>query len=711
MTTKQTKFELRMVPPQCPRWQTSSAAPSSRHGPDSESQVAAIRARLLAWYDANARTLPWRAPPQTHMQTDKTKQEKDQEEEQDQGSRVDWVQDKRNRRNLDLTRDDSRNQSDDQSDQQDSCMDQIQLHRSQSKNLTRDRGYDVWVSEIMLQQTQVATVIRYYTRWMDSWPSIADLAAATPEQVQEAWRGLGYYSRARRLREAAVKVHRELGGALPRSAKELQAQIPGVGPYTAAAIASIAYNEPVGLVDGNVVRVLTRLFAIGADVAGSVAAVCAEERASTSGEAKPVTEPAPTEVSEAKPPIKSTSTKPALKSSSSSSAAATGRAVPVENILWSIANRLVDATRPGDFNQAMMELGATVCTPTSPQCGSCPLQTECMAYRDQERSPDQSAEHLARNCGLCLPADAWANGNPSVTLYPRKLKKTRQREEHAAVCIVVDRHTGPVDRYLMVRRPDKGLLANLWEFPTCSLPNAGATDTEAAAGDESSDDSDSEGRATLPSNRRRSSSSSTTTETKVDAAAGASATATLMAAARKQTLDESAAQSTHDALAQVCRATTNGYLESTLLGGLVPLADVIDEKSRKAVGSTVHLFSHIRQTYHVEVVDLKASVAPDVLLSQLQVESRWLTANDMLASAVPTAVMKAFELFTQAAQKTSKSLKTVHAEAESKTATPTPRVKRRASQPPSASATPSIASFLVKRSRVVKSETVDVSDD
>ncbi|XP_061307393.1 adenine DNA glycosylase isoform X1 [Pezoporus flaviventris] len=127
------------------------------------------------------------------------------------------------------------------------------------------RAYAVWVSEIMLQQTQVATVIDYYNRWMQKWPTLQALAQASLEEVNELWAGLGYYSRGKRLQEAARKVVSELAGQMPRTAEDLQKLLPGVGRYTAAAIASISYGQATGVVDGNVIRVLCRLRCIGAD--------------------------------------------------------------------------------------------------------------------------------------------------------------------------------------------------------------------------------------------------------------------------------------------------------------------------------------------------------------------------------------------------------------------------------------------------------------
>ncbi|HEX4512340.1 MAG TPA: A/G-specific adenine glycosylase [Polyangiaceae bacterium] len=183
--------------------------------------------------------------------------------------------------------------------------------------------YAVWVSEMMLQQTQVATVRDYYERWMKRFPTVAALARSDEDDVLHAWQGLGYYSRARNLRNGARAVVTEHGGRVPSTVEALRA-LPGIGPYSAGAIASIAYGVRAALVDGNVVRVLCRLFGLRGDPSRG----------------------------------------------------------PLKNDLWRLAERLVPEDAPGDFNQALMELGATTCTPRSPNCDACPLSRECVAHRD-----------------------------------------------------------------------------------------------------------------------------------------------------------------------------------------------------------------------------------------------------------------------------------------------------------------------------------------
>lgn len=253
---------------------------------------------------------------------------------------------------------------------------------------------------------------------MGKWPTLAALASADEADVHTAWAGLGYYSRGTRLWKGAQKVVNELGGRMPRTAEALQKQLPGVGPYTAAAIASIAFGERRGVVDGNVIRVFARLRAIGADSASDVA----------------------------------------MKH------------------FWRLADTVVDPDRPGDFNQALMELGATCCTPKSPSCGDCPIAAFCMARQDAaaKRTPAAGA---ATSCSLCLPSQEAAtssqqdDGYPAVTIYPRKRKKAPVLEQKVAVLLCQKPdvpsggHEAAAPALLLTRRPAKGLMPNLWTFP------------------------------------------------------------------------------------------------------------------------------------------------------------------------------------------------------------------------------------------------------
>jgi A/G-specific adenine glycosylase len=252
----------------------------------------AFRRRLLAWYDANARDLPWR----------------------------------------------------------------------------KDRDpYRVWVSEIMLQQTRVAAVVEHYHQFLRRFPTIKKLAAAREASVLAAWSGLGYYRRARMLHAAAKVVARERAGKFPESAEGWR-ELPGIGRYTAAAIASIAFGEPVAVVDGNVERVLQRIS--GGQIAGEQ--------------------------------------------------------------LWESAKNFLDRGRPGDFNQAMMELGATVCTPRAPSCLTCPVVETCLTRGELMGGP--------------------------------KAVRQKKREIHYAL----DLRNGSV--LLVQRGKDASLMAGMWELPEIAAP-------------------------------------------------------------------------------------------------------------------------------------------------------------------------------------------------------------------------------------------------
>ncbi len=248
--------------------------------------------------------------------------------------------------------------------------------------------YRVWVSEIMLQQTRVEAVIPYYERFLAAFPDPAALAAAPDNLLLKLWEGLGYYARARNLREAARRITQERGGRLPGTAAEWAA-LPGVGRYTAGAIASIAFGERTPVVDGNVKRALARLFAI-------------EE------------------------PVD----------------AAAG-----EKAIWDLAGRLVPRAAPGDFNEAVMELGARVCLPRRPRCGECPVARWCEA----------------RRLGLAgrLPARRPRKSTPHYEIVAAALRDSR-------------------GRYLLGRRPPSSMLGGLWEFPGGKV-EPGETHAEALA--------------------------------------------------------------------------------------------------------------------------------------------------------------------------------------------------------------------------------------
>ncbi len=246
---------------------------------------------------------------------------------------------------------------------------------------TRD-AYAIWVSEIMLQQTQVATVIPYFERFLRRFPTVADLAAAPLDDVLALWAGLGYYRRAKHLHNCACTVVNVYGGIFPTDAAALQT-LPGIGRYTAAAIASIAADQSVAVLDGNVKRVLARLLAMRVDVSQPAA----------------------------------------------------------EARLWDIAENLVPPARPGDYNQAIMELGATVCLPQKPHCDACPVRSLCRAAaigRQHEIPPKR----------------------------PTRVTPTLHCAAAAIRC---------GKRWLLVQRPHEGLWNGLWELPTIwNAPPSGA---------------------------------------------------------------------------------------------------------------------------------------------------------------------------------------------------------------------------------------------
>ena len=200
--------------------------------------------------------------------------------------------------------------------------------------------YSVWLSEIILQQTRVAQGTPYYLKFLETFATVADLAAASEESVLRIWQGLGYYSRARNLHKCAKVVVEKYGGEFPSSYEALL-ELPGIGPYTAAAIASICFNEAVPVVDGNVYRVLARVFNIQEDIAGGASF----------------------------------------------------------KVFYNQAASLMDTKQPGEFNQALMELGATVCSPKSPGCDNCPIQHSCEGFRLnlQESLPIKTKKIKKRN--------------------------------------------------------------------------------------------------------------------------------------------------------------------------------------------------------------------------------------------------------------------------------------------------------------------------
>ncbi|KAF9953050.1 hypothetical protein BGZ70_000384 [Mortierella alpina] len=472
-----------------------------------------VHDHLLAWYDIHHRKLPWRC---------------------------DYVQE-------------------DPVAHKDASSSEKDVDEQAAAAAAGQRAYEVWVSEIMCQQTQVATVIPYYNTWMAKWPTLADLAAADIEDVNKVWTGLGYYSRASRLHLGAQKVLKQFKGILPRDPVLLEKEVPGVGRYTAGAIVSHAYNVPAELVDGNVIRVLSRLRAIGGDV----------------------------------------------------------KSPKVIDLHWLIAKELVHQDRPGCFNQSLMELGAVICTPQNPKCDECPVQTSCRAYaetldarrsrkealgtsqkRNIEKADEYSEDDDDDACQLCLP-ESQVEGKDQglVTQYPRKAAKKAPRDEECAVSILerVRKDTQSdtlVSEFLLVKRPDKGLLAGMWEFPTVEQDQLRAHNNNL-------NNSNKEESSTY---QQRSSSS------------------------RK-------------------------YLTETLGQNWI---DESKSVQLRDLGSVQHLFSHIRKVYHVEWVlvsestaDVNSCAPPAETETEIQgkrPELVWLTAEELASAAIPTGINKTFQL-------------------------------------------------------------------
>ncbi|WAA08786.1 A/G-specific adenine glycosylase [Fervidibacillus albus] len=239
----------------------------------------------------------------------------------------------------------------------------------------KDRDpYKVWVSEVMLQQTRVDTVIPYFHNFLERFPTIDDLASADEQTLLKAWEGLGYYSRVKNLHAAVKEVKSRYGGVVPKD-KEAFSQLKGVGPYTTGAVLSIAYGLPLPAVDGNVMRVLSRIFLIEEDISK-------------------------------------------------------GR---TKKLFEEIAQRIVSVDDPSSFNQGLMELGALICKPTNPACLLCPVKDFCIAY---ERGREKD-----------LPVKTKGKKGKTIQMTAAVLQST----DGAKV--------------LLRKRPSKGLLADLWEFP------------------------------------------------------------------------------------------------------------------------------------------------------------------------------------------------------------------------------------------------------
>ncbi|HET8865849.1 MAG TPA: A/G-specific adenine glycosylase [Gracilimonas sp.] len=248
-----------------------------------------------------------------------------------------------------------------------------QHHKRQMPWRNEPDPYKIWVSEIMLQQTRVDQATPYFRNFISLFPTVYDLAKAEQQEVLKAWEGLGYYSRARNLHNAAKDVVKNYDGKLPKNYDEI-IKLKGIGPYTAAAVTSIAFNKPNAVVDGNVIRVLTRYFGIEEDT----------------------------------------------------------RSSKTRNKIQNFANELIDRDQPGDFNQALMELGSEVCTPSNPDCGNCPVQAGCIAAK------------MAKTDSIPYKSPA------------------KKKPHHVIGVGIIEGEDG---KLLIALRPEDAMLGGLWEFP------------------------------------------------------------------------------------------------------------------------------------------------------------------------------------------------------------------------------------------------------
>ncbi|KAH8878467.1 Adenine DNA glycosylase [Schistosoma japonicum] len=402
------------------------------------------------------------------------------------------------------------------------------------------RGYAVWVSEVMLQQTQVKTVVDYYNRWMKKWPNVDDLAAASLDDVNSIWSGLGYYSRARLLHEGAKKIVNECNGVLPQSADILKSTIPGVGRYTAGAIASIAFGQVcTPALDGNVMRVLTRVRQIGSPI-----------QLHTSIE-----------------------------------------------YLWNLAAELVDPYRPGDFNQALMELGAVCCTPKHPNCTKCPLNEVglCGSYNEWTNKVSNVVSTDLEDCHLCIDRSVYQK-SLGVMNYPVKLSKREPRKQNTIILVTyTSRQENEMIKYyyLLLQRPKTGLLAGLWEFPSYTI------DTNDKVTDDSCQTNQIQSYIPL-------------------------------------------------VISRITNVLNNSSFNITS----------VDELNVKPIGEVFHIFSHIHMTYIVyelkieQQQDLSASLNKNATTISTSCDwppslysGRWVSRDDLNDSAVSTATRKIFAHF------------------------------------------------------------------
>ena len=581
----------------------------------SAAETDACRTGLLAWYAENRRPLPWRGDPYDVVMAARAKNKsaspEDEAEVDDNGH-------------------DNDNEDEDDKDKKATDGEHTAVAVDEDKDKVYvtppTSAYGTWVSEVMLQQTRVDTVVPYWYRWMERWPTLGSLAAAEPDEVNAVWAGLGYYRRAQQLLKGAKQVAAKAAAgqdpALPTTVKELK-EVPGIGPYTAGAISSIANSQAEPIVDGNVLRVMARLRALRCELSSK----------------------------------------------------------DMETHAWALAADLVDPKQPGDFNQAVMELGATVCKPTNPDCGNCPVKNICQARR-------LTTGNNARERGEADENGLGADGLPvDVTYFPVRAAKKRPRELILSVGVLVDASAPPTEyspadaaaatatstetahahtkgkeiekRYLFVRRPAGGLLQNQWEFPNVVLwEEAVPARARKAATTKKGKD---KGKVTVVP----ATDTGTEISSSVDAAVYPSREdvpeqpeaklAPLPAYLERVT----GCSWIHDPLA--FSADEDGT--SPVLGPYIlttfPTVETGEEKGKSSSSSIdpiVHVFSHQKHTMHVSVVPVHVMpVQPDSSSANtLFREVRWMSAAEICKAGVTSGCKKILLAVEKAGKKAKK---------------------------------------------------------
>lgn len=517
-------------------------------------ELVTTRRELLEWYDANRRKLPWRGDPPPYLTTTTHTSQKKKNAAKA-GALAAFLK-----------------------PQEDAVKQEIQEDAVECAASPRKvQPYETWVSEIMLQQTRVDTVVEYFLRWIDKFPTVAALAEANEEDVNALWAGLGYYRRARMLHAGAKYVVENFGGELPSTVEQLLT-IPGIGPYTAGAIASIAFGNREPLVDGNVIRVMARVRAVGAD--------------------------------------------PKNKQ--------------LINFSWKAAKDLVgECERPGALNQALMELGATVCTVQNPQCSDCPVREVCLAYEEsqtatsRQKTETHESAQPSESCSICdySRVTEWDASQTEVAKYPLKAKKNDSKNEVICVSVVSSdgnsqgksKSTTTTGKrklpkglesdwsFLMSKRPEGGLLAGQWEFLHSKMSDG-------------------------------------------------------------------------DKIPAISKRKT--FMNTRLTKAL---GDAALKGERRDVGELTHIFSHVK--HHMGIEHLHFQSQPEIVPSTESDELRWMTIAEMQQLGITTGVKKILQLVLNPDK------------AEQKKKTKTSASTRKASQVTrdSAKQLKSIASFFSKK--------------